>query len=288
MADTQTASFRYWSICLCITSVKLIMNTTLKTWINATKYIDEKGNVVAAYEYDDFGRLLSQIGAMASFFRHRFSTKYYDVETGLYYYGYRFYSPSLMRWLNRDPIEEEGGLNLYGFCGNNAMNRVDIIGLIDYKGRSERKGFFYSFVVKKCEVAIIYGHGHESLPHEISFEDSNRSSAYFWGCWPDKTNETIPDKNRLVNDLGPHIEVYDDETFRKLKELREPAMRRAKDICKSGCCKDGVWIRYQFSPSDRFGIRILDWLKGNSLRNKPARLVGGGRWEGDTHVKCNK
>ena len=30
---------------------------------------------------------------MADVFRHRFSTKYYDDETGLYYYGYRFYSP---------------------------------------------------------------------------------------------------------------------------------------------------------------------------------------------------
>ena len=60
---------------------------------NVTKYIDESGNVVAAYEYDDFGRLTSQSGQLAHIFRHRFSTKYYDVETGLYYYGYRFYSP---------------------------------------------------------------------------------------------------------------------------------------------------------------------------------------------------
>ena len=86
---------------------------------------DNNGNVVAAYEYDTFGRLLSQSGPMADIFRIRFSSKYYDSETGLYYYGYRFYSPSLMRWLNRDPIEEEGGLNLYGFCGNNAVCRYD-------------------------------------------------------------------------------------------------------------------------------------------------------------------
>ena len=73
---------------------------------NVTKYIDESGNVVAAYEYDAFGRIISQTGPMAEVFRIRFSTKYCDSETGLYYYGYRFYSPALMRWLNRDPIEE--------------------------------------------------------------------------------------------------------------------------------------------------------------------------------------
>ncbi|MGN0845501.1 MAG: RHS repeat-associated core domain-containing protein [Kiritimatiellia bacterium] len=44
-----------------------------------------------------------------TFFRHRFSTKYLDPETDLYYYGYRFYNPSLMRWLTRDPIGVYGG-----------------------------------------------------------------------------------------------------------------------------------------------------------------------------------
>ena len=102
---------------------------------NVTKYIDGSGDVVAAYEYDDFGRLLSQSGSMADMFRIRFSTKYHDTETGLHYYGYHFYSPSLMRWLNRDPIEEEGGLNLYGFCGNNAVCRYDKDGRAHFEVR---------------------------------------------------------------------------------------------------------------------------------------------------------
>jgi len=95
---------------------------------NVMKYIDESGNVVAAYEYNAFGKTMLQSGPLADFFRHRFSTKYYDSETDLYYYGYRFYSPTLMRWLNRDPIEERGGLNLYGFCGNNTISRFDGLG----------------------------------------------------------------------------------------------------------------------------------------------------------------
>ena len=95
---------------------------------NVSKYIDESGNIVAAYEYDDFGKTISQSGSLADFFRHRFSTKYFDSETGLYYYGYRFYSPSLMRWLNRDPIGEGGGKNLYTFCGNKPIYVYDIDG----------------------------------------------------------------------------------------------------------------------------------------------------------------
>ena len=85
---------------------------------NVTRYLDANGSTVAEYAYDAFGNAIDKSGPLADFFRHRFSTKYLDSETGLYYYGYRFYHPFLMRWLNRDPLEEEGGMNLYGFCKN--------------------------------------------------------------------------------------------------------------------------------------------------------------------------
>lgn len=44
--------------------------------------------------------------------------------------GRRYYSPSQGRFLGRDPIEETGGLNLYGFCGNNSINRWDLLGAL--------------------------------------------------------------------------------------------------------------------------------------------------------------
>ena len=95
---------------------------------NITAYLDDSGAVVASYTYDAFGRTIAQSGPLASAFPHRFSTKYHDSETGLYYYGYRFYAPELMRWLNRDPIEEEGGVNLYTFCWNDGVNGLDYLG----------------------------------------------------------------------------------------------------------------------------------------------------------------
>lgn len=95
---------------------------------NITAYVDGQGNVVASYVYDAFGRTISQSGPLRDTFHHRFSTKYYDNETGLYYYGYRFYSPSLSRWLNHDPIEEVGGGNLYAFCGNSPFKLFDVDG----------------------------------------------------------------------------------------------------------------------------------------------------------------
>ena len=95
---------------------------------NVTKYIDESGNMVAAYEYDDFGRTISQSGPLADFFRHRFSTKYYDPESELYYNDYRFYHTLFRRWLNRDIIEEDGGLNLYVFVANRTLDSIDAFG----------------------------------------------------------------------------------------------------------------------------------------------------------------
>ncbi len=57
------------------------------------------------------------------------STKYTDEESGLLYYGHRFYSPETGRWLSRDPITERGGMNVYEFCGNDAFDHGDKLGL---------------------------------------------------------------------------------------------------------------------------------------------------------------
>src|SRR6185503_5382434 len=51
-------------------------------------------------------------------------------ETDLLYYGFRYYIPSMGRWLSRDPIEETGGINLYCMVGNDPIKRYDILGLV--------------------------------------------------------------------------------------------------------------------------------------------------------------
>ena len=98
---------------------------------NVSEYLDSTGASVAHYEYDAFGNeiVAATSGSLAQNFSHRFSTKYYDEESGLYYYGYRYYDPVTGRWLNRDPIEEQGGYNLYAFVGNDGLNYWDYLGL---------------------------------------------------------------------------------------------------------------------------------------------------------------
>jgi RHS repeat-associated protein len=45
------------------------------------------------------------------------------------WYGYRWYDPVTGRWPSRDPIEEEGGMNLYGFVSNDGVANIDILGM---------------------------------------------------------------------------------------------------------------------------------------------------------------
>ena len=75
-----------------------------------------------------FGEVVKKTGA-ASAQPIGFSTKYTDGETGLVYYGYRYYQTNLGRWISRDPVLERGGLNLYRFVKNDLLNRLDKYGL---------------------------------------------------------------------------------------------------------------------------------------------------------------
>jgi RHS repeat-associated protein len=87
------------------------------------------GTRLAEYEYGPFGEPLKATGSAATANPFRFSTKYTDSETGLLYYGLRYYNPSTGRWPSRDPIEEAGGVNLYGFLNNAPVSGVDYLGL---------------------------------------------------------------------------------------------------------------------------------------------------------------
>ena len=100
------------------------LNGNVMGLVNATN-----GIISAKYEYGPFGEVFCSVGDMAKVNPFQFSTKYTDNETDLVYYGYRYYSPALGRWLSRDPIEEKGGLNLYGFVNNDPVNGYDVLGM---------------------------------------------------------------------------------------------------------------------------------------------------------------
>ena len=116
---------------------------TIPSGTNAGSYFyayDGNGNVMAlvraadgtrsaVYEYGPFGELLRASGPVGMENPFQFSTQRREAATGLVLYEYRVYAPELGRWLNRDPIGERGGLNLYAFVWNQPVRRIDPFGL---------------------------------------------------------------------------------------------------------------------------------------------------------------
>jgi len=76
---------------------------------NVTALMDTvSGKIVARYEYSPFGELIRDDNPGGILNPFKFSTKYTDAETDLLYYGYRFYNPTIGRWINRDLLGELG------------------------------------------------------------------------------------------------------------------------------------------------------------------------------------
>jgi RHS repeat-associated protein len=98
-------------------------NGNVETLVNSAN-----GDIVATYAYGPFGEALRATGVMAKINCFRFSTKYQDDETDLLYYGYRYFKAAEGVWLDRDPIEEQGGVNLYSFGFNDSINGIDTDG----------------------------------------------------------------------------------------------------------------------------------------------------------------
>ncbi|MCX6921883.1 MAG: RHS repeat-associated core domain-containing protein [Verrucomicrobia bacterium] len=112
------------------------------------------GTASAQYEYGPFGEVIRATGPMARANPLRFSTKYQDDETDLFYYGYRYYNASTGRWLSRDPyfdlafrdnaVQElpdgDPDLNEYTLVANDPVIRFDVNGLIGPRRPGQKKG----------------------------------------------------------------------------------------------------------------------------------------------------
>jgi RHS repeat-associated protein len=100
------------------------------------------GTQTAGYDFGPFGEEICAEGTAANSCPVRFSTKYQDSETDLLYYGERYYSAVTGRWLSRDPIDEEDGLNIYAFVQNDPSSGVDSDGRLLFKPQAMMQRYF--------------------------------------------------------------------------------------------------------------------------------------------------
>jgi RHS repeat-associated protein len=81
-----------------------------------------------------------------------------DDDSGLYYYRARWYDPSTGRFISEDPIGFQGGVNLYGYVGNNPLNANDASGLVESNlipGYGQIKAAYKWFTANKDREAQI-------------------------------------------------------------------------------------------------------------------------------------
>lgn len=172
---------------------------------NVSALVAADGSLAAVYEYTAFGELQRAEGAYAAQNPFGFSTKFTDRESGLSYYGYRYYSPALGRFLNRDPIAEKGGLNLYGFVGNNPTTRFDVLGMR---------------YIMKCNNTITTGLRHTTC----WWEDEDGHGA---------ERSTDAPKITLTDNKGNILEIYvpgaTDAQMNQLAEVQSNVIRGASN-----------------------------------------------------------
>ena len=165
---------------------------------NVGQMIDAgNGSVAAHYEYDPYGNEVRAAGAVAGENEYRFSTKFFDDEVKLYYYGFRYYSPEFGHWINRDPIEEEGGVHLTGFTNNNPINAIDILGKwmpgthkdITKDSFKKAKSILQSYIpefpkiIKDMEERLVWGNVSQDYSHGT---DHRRHYTYTGNAVPEE------------------------------------------------------------------------------------------------------
>ncbi len=93
--------------------------------------LDSAGNVLSAHGFDAFGTSLTANAAPADPYAGYGAQWGYraDAETGLLLLGQRYYDPASGRFLNRDPAGYQGGIDLYGYCGDEPAGGIDSNGL---------------------------------------------------------------------------------------------------------------------------------------------------------------
>ena len=248
---------------------------------------DSDLNSVVQYSYDSWGKLLSVTGSLAETvgkanpFRYR--GYYYDSETELYYLNSRYYDPEVGRFINADGYVSTGqgvlGNNMFAYCGNNPVVRVDFGG----------EHWYFLWLDDLWECITAKKNDTKETSHDISLlapeKKKPESSTYSkkdvniyvsgkGGKIESKVNVELMPNHKSGNKPNPNIKIYDSYKIRSTVD-----QRKILDIIMSDSNFDrAVFTRTQnsfitewkihnraydiafFSPylQDRFGTVDLD------------------------------
>jgi len=145
--------------------------------------------------------------------KRHFSSQTLDTETGLYYYGYRYYDTLTGRWMSKDPLGELGGVNLYGFVGNDGIMFVDLLGLAGDSNTSLS-------IDKNWRIDI---EDHSAKDRNLHIQDKATKTKYFYdpndGKFKTKSGSLLPkDIQKIINNNRKYTNKIKNN-IKKIKSL---------------------------------------------------------------------
>jgi RHS repeat-associated protein len=152
---------------------------------NVWELFGSSGYIRTAYDYMPYGGVTEEGDVTQPV---QWSSEMYDNELALVYYNYRYYNPADGRWINRDPIGEKGGRNLYKFLFNNGIYSIDLQGFDNYvigDSQEPQMSFDEDYVYDPNEKASLGDH-------------------WNWNVWGAKASAA----QTFRNDLKDAVEAY--------------------------------------------------------------------------------
>ena len=224
---------------------------------NVVLVTDSQGKEMGQYIYTAFGRPANISGSFAP--RFLYSSKEYDVETGLANFGYRHLNPRLGRWIERDRIEEVGGINLYLAVDNSPANVIDFLGLKPlWCGRLERqiRSFLTSEQDRRAWDRFVAGTKQDIILSDDEMTSIVESSTHF---------KRARDKRKSACDLpnNPNWFAISDKIDTSIKHPWEKSIGGVLIEFRTTCvCRCLMWSAkindyYDFDPK---------WLKTHRSR----------------------
>ena len=115
--------------------------------LGSTNLVTDRGRSIChATEYLPYGEVFVDLQTSGSDpdLPFKFNGKEMDPETGMLYYGARYYMPKYYQWPTCDPLElKYPGVSSYSFCHNNPLNRIDLLGLYDTEAEAAKAASSY-------------------------------------------------------------------------------------------------------------------------------------------------
>jgi len=160
-------------------------------------------------------------------------------------YGFRYYVPETGRWPSRDPIGEQGGLNLYAFVGNDGVNTWDYLGLAivdEFYFPDSAENISYSFAPLESHQGGVTTTGMQANCGCILNEENNCYEVY---CriqldFKIEINELIQGNSSMVEDAYGHEQQHVSRILSQVKNMashyrnNHSAVFESKEKCRSG------------------------------------------------------